>query len=55
MQDRLLSFRSYITLSLSISQFTSLPADRLTQHSIMFTARPPRAVSLYLLFMSAPV
>src|SRR5690606_6188935 len=25
------------------------------QHSTIFTARPPRAVSLYLVFMSAPV
>src|SRR5215211_4538931 len=25
------------------------------QHSIMFTAKPPRAVSLYLVIMSAPV
>ena len=25
------------------------------QHSMMFTARPPRAVSLYLVLMSAPV
>jgi hypothetical protein len=25
------------------------------QHSITFTASPPRAVSLYLVFMSAPV
>src|SRR5690606_6368533 len=25
------------------------------QHSITFTARPPREVSLYLVFMSAPV
>jgi hypothetical protein len=27
----------------------------LNQHSTMCTAKPPRAVSLYLVFMSAPV
>ncbi|MET4004197.1 hypothetical protein BJ956_000710 [Arthrobacter psychrochitiniphilus] len=27
----------------------------MAQHSIAFTARPPREVSLYLLIMSAPV
>src|SRR4051794_10263941 len=30
-------------------------AERPDQHSTMFTARPPRAVSLYLIFISAPV
>ncbi|CFN65439.1 Uncharacterised protein [Bordetella pertussis] len=28
---------------------------RCRQHSTIFTANPPRAVSLYLVFMSAPV
>jgi hypothetical protein len=28
---------------------------RIPQHSTILTARPPRAVSLYLIFMSAPV
>jgi len=37
------------------SQATKKLDGSFHQHSIIFTAKPPRAVSLYLLFISAPV
>ncbi|WP_418055012.1 LysR substrate-binding domain-containing protein [Pseudomonas brassicacearum] len=40
-------------IRLEVPYFVAI--GHMIQHSIMFTARPPRAVSLYLLFMSAPV
>ena len=46
------------SLCQSASSAGDFPADRRTilhQHSITFTASPPREVSLYFVFISAPV